>query len=159
MLLVVILGAAFVFALAGRARQRQKRDRYIEDVRAISSAFAGYYRQHKAWPPGSSTDLALPPELVTALKDTHWLKGSPFGGEYGWLAPAPASAAGSGPERKREGRGAVTLQAFAPDFPLSLDRADLLAIDRQVDDGNLATGQFRTGFNGWPVFFVEETKP
>ncbi|MBI2498294.1 MAG: hypothetical protein HYV75_10425 [Opitutae bacterium] len=71
------------------------------------------------------------------------------------MAPEPAGAAASGPGRGWNGRGAVTLTAFAPDLPLTLDNTDLLYIDGQVDDGNLATGRFRTGFNGWPVYLVE----
>jgi len=37
---------------------------------------------------------------------------------------------------------------------LQLTPDDLIAIDRELDDGNLATGNFRTGFNGWPVMLV-----
>jgi len=55
--------------------------------------------------------------------------------------------------------GAVTLTAFSPSFPLTLVESDLIYIDRKIDDGNLATGRFRTGFNGWPVYLVEALKP
>jgi len=27
-----------------------------------------------------------------------------------------------------------------------------------IDDANLATGRFRTGFNGWPVYLLEAAK-
>ena len=56
------------------------------------------------------------------------------------------------------GRGVVTLTAFVPQFPLTLTRADLQRIDRLIDDANLATGRFRTGFNGWPVYLLEAAK-
>jgi prepilin-type N-terminal cleavage/methylation domain-containing protein len=157
-LLILVLGASVALSLAGRIQQRRNCDSYIHDLHVFSTAFEDYYQQHKTWPPSSDTEVALPVEIEEALKDTHWSKGSPFGGSYGWVAPDPASAPGNGPGPRWEGRGAVTLTAFSPDFPLTLDKADLLYIDRQIDDGNLATGQFRTGFNGWPVFLVEAAK-
>ena len=52
--------------------------------------------------------------------------------------------------------GRITLTAFSPHFPLTLTRSDLLALDRQIDDGDLTTGRFRTGFNGWPVYLVRD---
>ena len=61
-------------------------------------------------------------------------------------APTPAPPVGN---------GAIIVTAFFPQAPLALSRADLLRIDAQLDDGNLATGRFRTGFNGWPVYTLE----
>jgi type II secretory pathway pseudopilin PulG len=152
-LLIVGLGAGLILAQAGRLQQRRACDDYVRDLRTFSAAVAGYYQRHQTWPPALTGDSILPPEIEEALKGTNWARGSPFGGNYGWVAPV--GAAGSGPEPGWGGLGAVTLTAFSPRFPLTLDRDDLLYIDRQIDDGNLATGRFRTGFNGWPVFLVE----
>jgi hypothetical protein len=63
--------------------------------------------------------------------------------------PAPPTHAARAAPR---GIGTIALTAFPPERPLSLRRADLVRIDRQLDDGNPATGRFRTGFNGWPVY-------
>ena len=81
----------------------------------------------------------MPRGMEKALGETNWAGGSPFGGNYGW-----------------DSRGLVVLTAFSPSFPLTLTRADLLEIDRRIDDGDLATGRFRTGFNGWPVYQIED---
>ncbi len=151
-LLIVLLGAVLALTLADRFQQRRNCDRYIADVRIFSTAFGDYFQQRKTWPSTREPETALPPDLAGALKETNWLKGSPFGGNYGWTAPG---AAGEGaPTRDWNGRGAVTLTAFSPSFPLTLNPSDLLYIDRQIDDGDLATGRFRTGFNGWPVYLV-----
>lgn len=157
-LLIMVLGASLVLLLAGRSQQRRNCDNYIQDLRVFSAAFADYHQQHNTWPPASFANAALPAEISQTLKDTNWLKGSPVGGNYGWVAPDPASTADHGPGRGWGGRGAVTLTAFAPGFPLGLNQSDLLYIDGQIDDGNLATGRFRTGFNGWPVYLVEAAK-
>jgi len=158
MVLVLLLGAGLALTVAGRLRQRQNCDDYVRDLRAIAAAFDGYHRQRNLWPPSSSAEIALPPDLARALAATAWFKGSPFGGNYAWIAPDPAPAAGHAPTRSWGDRGAVMLTAFVPDVPLALTRADLLLIDRSIDDANLATGRFRTGFNGWPVYLLEAAK-
>jgi hypothetical protein len=154
-LLVALLSFGLVLILAGRIRQRRNCDRYIQDLHVFAAALAHEHQQRSTWPPSTSAEAPLPPDLGHALQDTHWLTGSPFGGNYAWVAPDPAGAAGNDPARGWGGRGAVILTAFSPGAPLSMSRSDLLFIDRQIDDGNLATGRFRTGFNGWPVFLVE----
>lgn len=157
-LLVLTLGTILGLSLAGRSQQRRNCDRFIQDLRIFDAAFAGYHQQHNSWPAASNAGIDLPPDLAEALKDTSWFQGSPFGGSYGWVAPEPAGASANGAGHEWDGCGAVTLTAFSPSFPLTLDKADLLNIDSQIDDGNLATGRFRTGFNGWPVFLVEAVK-
>jgi hypothetical protein len=98
----------------------------------------------------------MPAGIEDLLKDTNWRKASPFGGSYGWVAPDPVSPPADGSGRGQS--GAIVLTAFAPSFPLTLSRRDLLYIDARIDDGNLATGRFRTGFNGWPVYLVGEDR-
>jgi len=72
------------------------------------------------------------------------------GGTYRWIntatsKPSPAGLAGR-----------ISLQAFSPADPLQLSGADLLELDRAIDDGNLATGNFRSGFNSWPIMLVQQ---
>jgi hypothetical protein len=154
--LVLLLAGGLALTGMDRLRQRQNRADYIRDLREISAVFEDYHRQNNRWPASSSAEIALPPGLARALAATAWSKGSPFGGSYAWVAPDPA--AGHDLARSWGGRGAVTLTAFVPQLPLLLTRADLLRIDRSIDDANLATGRFRTGFNGWPVFLLEAAK-
>ena len=136
-LLVLGLAGVLLFTGLARIRQQRKGDRFIADLQAFASAFDSYHQQHRAWPASTNGETKLPGELAAALAATNWDRGSPFGGSYGW-----------------DGRGAVVLTAFAPAFPLDLTRADLLELDRRLDDGALATGRLRTGFNGWPVYLV-----
>ncbi|MEI6107483.1 MAG: hypothetical protein WCR49_10770 [Opitutae bacterium] len=156
MLLVVALVLGLSFTLAGRVLQRRNCDQVVADLRDFAAIHADYFQQRQSWPPSTGEGLALPPPLADALKATNWSQRSPFGGSYGWVKPDPA---GVRPGREWGGAGAVTLTAFAPSFPLTLTQADLRYIDRQLDDGNLATGRFRTGFNGWPIYLVEAVKP
>jgi hypothetical protein len=157
-LVLVILALAVWLAveLAGRARQRHRCDRFVAELRAFAVVFEDYARQNRGGFPAGTGDAAVPAGLEDRLKENNWSKGSPFGGDYGWLAAPPAgpTTEGAGPPAIRG--GAIVLTAFTPRFPLELSRRDLLAIDARIDDGNLKTGRFRTGFNGWPVYLVGE---
>lgn len=137
-LLVLALAGALVFTIAGRVRQRLRCDRFIGELRAHATALEGHHRRHGTWP-------ATAAEVADLRSAPAWARGSPFGGEYGWAAPASG----------RPGR--ITLTAFAPHLPLTLSPADLHYIDARLDDGDLAGGRFRTGFNGWPVYLVGDS--
>lgn len=134
-LLVLALAGALVLAVAGRFRQRLRCDRFIAELRAHATALEGHHRRHGAWP-------ATAAEVADLRTNPAWARGSPFGGAYGWSAPASG----------RPGR--ITLTAFAPHPPLALSPADLRYIDARLDDGDPAGGRFRAGFNGWPVYLV-----
>lgn len=134
--------------LAGRSRQQQRGEQFIADLQTFSAALQDYHRQQNAWPPSTSRDVPVPRGLEQIFAPTNWDRASPYGGSYGWVEPGPTQPA------DWAGQGAVGLTAFAPSFPLKITRADLLEIDRRIDDGNLQTGRFRLGFNGWPVYLV-----
>ena len=138
-LLILVLAGALLFTGLGRVRRGQRAERFIADLQEISAAFQAYHAKHGAWPPSSSGEVTMPRGMENVLGETNWAGGSPFGGSYGW-----------------DGRGGVVLTAFSPSFPLTLTRAELVELDRRIDDGDLATGRFRTGFNGWPVYQIED---
>lgn len=138
-LLVMVLAAGLLFTWLGRERQLRGGARFIADLQVFAGDFQDYQRLHRAWPPPTTGEITVPRGMEDALEETNWANPSPFGGRYDW-----------------DGRGAVMLTAFAPAFPLELTRAELLALDREFDDGNLATGRLRTGFNGWPLYLVED---
>ncbi len=138
-LLVVLLAGVLLFTWLGRDRRQRDRERFISDLQEFATAFQNYQRQNRRWPAATTAEVPLPAGMEDALVETNWADGPPFGGSYGW-----------------DRRGAVVVTAFAPAFPLDLTRAELQAIDRRMDDGNLSTGRFRTGFNGWPVYFVAD---
>ena len=155
-LLVFALAAVLAFDLLARVQQGRRCDAFIADLREFAAAFQNDAQRHEGAFPASSDEAALPPSLESRLQDTNWHKGSPFGGSYGWVAPDPANPPADASGRGQ--RGAIALTAFSPSFPLTLSRRDLLDIDVRIDDGNLATGRFRTGFNGWPVYLVGEAR-
>lgn len=156
-MLILVLGAVLSGMVIRKIKHRTQCDALIGELRVLSTAFANYHQKHASWPPASS-EIASPAKLESYLKDTNWLKGTPVGGNYRWVAPDPNRDRGMEPEPIRAGSGAIAVTAFSPSFPLTLSRADLAYIDAQIDDGNLATGRFRTGFNGWPIFLVKDDR-
>lgn len=135
-LLVLVLAGVLLFMGLGRIRHQARLEQFGADMQAFTKVFEQARAENGRWP-------ATAAEAGPRLPEDRWADGSDFGGEYGWVPPDAAGRPGM-----------ITLTAFSPNFPLKLTRADLLALDRRIDDGNLATGRFRAGFNGWPVYLA-----
>jgi type II secretory pathway pseudopilin PulG len=153
-LLVLCLGLAGFIAVSeiGKLRQRMKRDAFVSDLRQIAGVLEKYHAQKGEWPGATSPESRVPRGLEAELGQTRWSAGSPFGGTYQWVPPPKAAADAS--ESKAAAPGILSVTAFSPDRPLALTRTDLREIDQKIDDGNLGTGRFQSGFNGWPVWQV-----
>lgn len=135
--LVLVLAGILLVTVIGRVRHQSRLEKFATELQTFARVLEEARVKRGRWP-------ATATEAGPRLMDSGWLDGSDFGGEYGWVPPAAGRP------------GMITLTAFAPGFPLKLTRADLLALDRQIDDGALAAGRFRAGFNGWPVWLVRE---
>ncbi len=146
-LVILALATGIVLAVAQRLTQRARCDRLAADLRTFSAAFQSYHQRQSAWPSAVSGENAVPRGMENLLREAPWAAGPPVGGSYGWVSPVADTTP-----------GAIGLTAFAGSPPLELSRADLLYLDRQIDDGNLATGRFRTGFNGWPIYFLSDER-
>lgn len=181
---ILLLGLAIYVAAAevARLQHRRQRDQFVTDLRALAGIFENYRTQKGEWPAATNPDLRLPPGMESALAGTPWVAGPPFGGTYDWLPPArpappavdpnaPAvdkvavvvpSTAANEPARevapKPAAPGVIGITAFSPSPALSLTAEDLRYIDARLDDGNLATGRFRVGFNGWPVYQINSSR-
>lgn len=155
-----------------KLQHRAHRDEFIADLGKLAAVFEEYRGKNDAWPAGTHAELRMPRGMESVLASTPWLTGHPFGGAYDWIPPqapppraappppdpnAPAqlaTAAVKPPPAKPPRDGMIVVTAFSPGSPLTLTEEDMRAIDRALDDGNLATGRFRAGFNGWPTYLV-----
>jgi hypothetical protein len=143
---ILCLAVWLVLELGHRLQQQRRCQAFVADLRDFAGAFQQYSRLSPALRAAAAAGDSMPPNLAALLKETNWPKGSPFGGEYAYLESFPRGTP----------RPAVGITAFSPHFPLQVTRAELLMVDRLIDDGNLDTGSFRTGFNGWPVYQLPE---
>jgi prepilin-type N-terminal cleavage/methylation domain-containing protein len=161
LLAMLVLGLVSYIAIAevGKFQHRAQRDQFVADLKDIAAAFEAYHAQKGDWPPATNAEIRIPRGMESALANTRWSAGPPFGGSYDWLPPArvPVSEtdAKPGPAKKPAPPGVIAITAFFPSPSLSLSDDDLRYIDAKLDDGDPATGRFRTGFNRWPVYLIE----
>ena len=147
---VGLLTIAVVYVSLQTQRHHAARDRVAKNFVAGAAAFKSYMEQNGS-APGTANTGEVPTGMAGLLGAVNWSDPSPVGGAFRWVAAVDEKDAPSFAIRG----GTITLTAFPPSRPLTLSAEDILFIDRQIDDGNLATGKFRTGFNGWPVLSVQ----
>ncbi|MSU50997.1 MAG: hypothetical protein EXS37_18215 [Opitutus sp.] len=182
-LALLCLGLAAYIAISeiGKIRHRAQRDDFVTELRQLASAFESYRSQSGEWPAATGGEIVIPRGMESALAKTHWLAGLPFGGGFEWVPPpaappppppppaplliqdtpalpdapaAPAPPAQPVREPTPAPPAMIAITACTPRPALTLSQADLLYIDSKIDDGNLSTGRFHTGFNGWPVYEI-----
>jgi hypothetical protein len=125
--------------------------RVAGELQAFSRAFQEFTAQHTSAPPSTNEDQVVPAGMETLLHGTTWTEETAVGGHYRWTQAVPDPKEQSD---ERRALGTLSITAFMPDQPLSLTLQEMRRIDELIDDGNLATGNFRSGFNGWPAFTV-----
>lgn len=140
-LAVLAAGALLASTSFHRMRQHAREEHFVADLRARSAALESYHQKLGRWP-AAAWEGTMPAGLEPFLSGSNWSDPSPFGGHFVWTQPAAGE------------RGLLSVTAFDSDAPLGASRAELRAIDAMMDDGDLTTGRFRTGFNGWPTWRV-----
>lgn len=174
-LLALALAGYIALGEVRKFQHRSQRDQFVTELRGLATVFETYHAQKGEWPAATNPEVRTPRGMESVLANTHWRVGPPFGGNYDWfLPPARTTAAENDPTKPVEARdreavnladakdaakspvpaGMIAVTAFAPNPPLSLTEEDLRYIDAKLDDGNLATGRFRAGFNRWPVYSI-----
>ncbi len=146
--LVVVLALAAAVSTVQRHRHRALVDRLTEDLKLSAAGFRAHIQETGTAPADTVAGLA-PSGLGDHLKGVNWKLPTPVGGFYRWTN-IPMTETG----QMLPPGGTISVTAFSRDTELNLTRDDLLELDRRLDDGNLQTGNFRTGFNGWPVLTV-----
>lgn len=114
------------------------------DLRTFAAAFDVYAHETGGWP-AEAAEGVFPPEMANRINSTAWLRPTPFGGQYNW--DNNQMHAGT------RFRAAIAISSTTA-APISQDLDLLEAIDRIIDDGNLATGNFRLGADDEPVYIV-----
>lgn len=151
LLICAVALLAFIAGVAalGEFRHLQTRNRLADEMVIAAAAFQAYLRDRGALPPHANAG-EVPPGTATYLAGIRWNEPTPAGGLYRWVNTTTAGEGGAAVYS-----GAVEVTAFPPAPELKLSEADLRAIDRRIDDGDLTTGAFRAGFNGWPVLRLQ----
>jgi hypothetical protein len=118
----------------------------MNDLRVYSGAFQAYAQEHGDWPPGGGAPGVFPAGMEGYLSQTNWGRTTPIGGNYQFATQSPQGG----------GRyAAVIIIASSGTATVSSDAVQLTDIDKKLDDGNLATGNFFLGYRNYPVFVLE----
>lgn len=116
------------------------------DLRIFSTAFQAYAREHGDWPAGTGAPGVIPDGMTARLAGTNWSRVTPIGGFYTWAPNRPQQG-----ERYR----AAIVIATVGEHRVTPDRIQLTELDRQLDNGDLATGNLRLGYRNYPVYVLE----
>ena len=147
MVVVVIIGviAAMGMPAYRRITMRSKTAALVSDLRSYSAAFITYSLQNGRWPADGSPKQ-IPPEMVGALANGFGLK-SPIGGVYKWNYDVSADGITA--------KAAIIIETDGAEI-LSDDRDLREMIDREMDDGVLATGNVVKGSSQSLVYIIEK---
>ncbi len=115
------------------------------DLRTFAAAFQSYEQQNGKYPPEAGTGV-MPPLMVGSLGNTAWLRVTPIGGRYNWEYNRSTGGV--------RYRAAIGIRTRNP-AKVTTDRNQLLALDRLIDDGNLATGTLFLGPGNEPFLVLE----
>jgi len=138
MVVVAVIGLLTAIAIPTfvHARENSRNSVYVANLRTAAAAFVNYATDNKTYPP-AATSGAVPAGMETYLANFRWTDQTPIGGNWTWDFGVNGYTAGI----------AVT----GPTVPLP----QIQNIDRIIDDGDLATGQFRSRPGGF-VYVIEE---
>jgi type II secretory pathway pseudopilin PulG len=143
--LIIGLLAAVGMPVLKRTLVAGRASALASDLRTFAAAFQNYEQQNGRWPPDAGTGV-LPPLMAGSLGATAWKRVTPIGGYYNWEYNRTAAGV-----RYRAGIGIRTKSGMR----VTTDRAQLLAVDRLIDDGNLSTGSFFLGIGNEPFLAIE----
>ncbi len=132
MIVVVIIGLLAALALPALSRNKRNAQnaRFISDLRTFSQGFETYALKHGAWPPDGSP-RTLPAGMSGEVKDTAWAQDTAVGGQWDWDYQQFGFTAG--------------ISVYQPTVSVE----QMKEIDRRIDDGDLATGNFRQRSEGY----------
>jgi prepilin-type N-terminal cleavage/methylation domain-containing protein len=151
MVVVVIIGLLAAMSLPAyrRITMRSRTATLVSDLRSYSTAFITYSLQNGKWPLSGSPQ-EIPTEMVGALSLGFSGK-SPIGGVYKWNY----DSAGLGAADGKDAKAAIIIETSGGE--IQTDDAELLEmIDREMDDGNLATGSIQLGDTHSLVYIIEK---
>jgi prepilin-type N-terminal cleavage/methylation domain-containing protein len=138
MIVVIILGvlASIVIAGFGRSQSEASNGTFISNLRAYASSFAVYNHQKGQYPPERAAGVH-PAEMTGNILAEEWTRPTPIGGQWDWDNGQFGVIAGV----------SVVLPNRTP--------AEMLDIDRVIDDGDLATGVFRSRTDGY-IYIIQQ---
>jgi len=138
LIVVVILGilASVVIPQFARASGDSSNAAFAHDIKLMARLISVQQHHSGTWPAEQPAGT-FPPEMLGKLDPGDWIKATPLGGAWDYDRDAFGVIAGV----------SVELPDRTP--------AQMLEIDKMIDDGNLTTGAFRQRTNGYIYILAE----
>lgn len=146
MLFIISVLAALAVPGYMRIQTNARSGAVINDLRVFAGAFQNHANDRGDWPAVTAAPGEIPPGMQPYLSTTTWTHPSPIGGAYTWAANSLQQG-----ERYR----AILVISSSGANKVTAERQQLVDIDRRIDDGDLATGNFRLGYRNQPFFVIE----
>ncbi len=146
MVVVVIIGLLAAASLPAYRliTLRSRAASVVNDLRTFSTVFITYSLQNGRYPDDGDPQV-VPPQVAGQLPG-NFIQRTPIGGIYKWNFDVPADGIPA--------KAALIIQADGSN-PIIDDLDQLEAVDKQIDDGNLSTGNLQLGSTNSLVFIIE----
>jgi len=147
MVVVVIIGLLAAASLPAYRliTLRSRAASVVNDLRTFSTVFITYSLQNGRYPDDGDPQV-VPPQVAGQLPG-NFTQRTPIGGVYKWNFDVPADGVPA--------KAAIIIQAVSGNALLD-DLDQLETVDKQIDDGNLATGNMQLGSTNSLVFIIEK---
>jgi type II secretory pathway pseudopilin PulG len=147
MVVVVIIGLLAAASLPAYRliTLRSRAASVVNDLRTFSTVFITYSLQNGRYPDDGDPQV-VPPQVAGQLPG-NFSQRTPIGGVYKWNFDIPADGVPA--------KAAIIIQAASGNALLD-DLDQLETVDKQIDDGNLATGNLQLGSTNSLVFIIEK---
>src|SRR3954462_2118683 len=134
MVVVVIIGLLAAAALPAYRliTLRSRATSVVNDLRTFSTVFITYSIQNGRYPDDGSPQV-VPPQVAGQLPN-NFSQPTPIGGVYKWNFDVPADGIPA--------KAAIIIQGDST-HPILDDLDQLEIVDKQIDDGNLSTGNLQ----------------
>lgn len=129
-----------------RIQRKARASSMVNDFRVFSSVFLSHAHEVGSWP--AETPAGVVPTEITSseMKRDNWTRVTAIGGKFDWEYNQVHNGT--------RYRAALAL-SDAVGAPLLIDLEMFQEMDKALDDGNLATGNFILGFGNAPLLILE----
>jgi type II secretory pathway pseudopilin PulG len=129
-----------------RIQRKARASALVNDFRVYSAVFLSHAHEVGSWPAETPAGV-VPSEVKSSeMKGDNWTRVTPIGGKFDWEYNQVHNGV--------RYRAAVAI-ADTVGAPLLVDLEMFKEMDRALDDGDLATGNFVLGFGNSPVLILE----
>ena len=147
MVVVVIIGLLAAASLPAYRliTLRSRAASVVNDLRTFSTVFIAYSIQNGRYPDDGNPQEV--PAQVAGQLPSNFTQRTPIGGVYKWNFDIPADGVPA--------KAAIVIQAVSGNSILD-DLDQLETVDKQIDDGDLTTGNFQLGSTNSLVVIIEK---